>query len=76
MKRITKLLPPPHGGKGESSRRPEATQKRWLVSCCNRWEPHAIEASRETGVTVAGHPADDLHPKTLKNILTQAGLKK
>ena len=27
-------------------------------------------------VTVAGHPADDLHPKTLKSILTQAGLKK
>ena len=27
-------------------------------------------------VTVAGHLADDLHPKTLKSILTQAGLKK
>lgn len=27
-------------------------------------------------VTVAGHPADDLHPKTLNSILTQAELKK
>jgi predicted RNA binding protein YcfA (HicA-like mRNA interferase family) len=27
-------------------------------------------------VTVAGHPRDDVHPKTLKSILTQAGLKK
>jgi predicted RNA binding protein YcfA (HicA-like mRNA interferase family) len=27
-------------------------------------------------VTVAGHPSDDLHPKTLNSILTQAGLKK
>ena len=27
-------------------------------------------------VTVAGHLSDDLHPKTLKSILTQAGIKK
>ena len=27
-------------------------------------------------VTVAGHPSDDLHPKTLNSILTQAELKK
>ncbi len=27
-------------------------------------------------VTVAGHPGDDVHPKTLKSILTQAGLTK
>ncbi len=26
-------------------------------------------------VTVSGHPSDDIHPKTLKSILTQAGLK-
>jgi predicted RNA binding protein YcfA (HicA-like mRNA interferase family) len=25
-------------------------------------------------VTVAGHPSEDVHPKTLKSILTQAGL--
>lgn len=27
-------------------------------------------------VTVAGHLRDDVHPKTLKSILTQAGLTK
>jgi len=27
-------------------------------------------------VTVSGHPGDDIHPKTLKSILTQAGLQK
>ena len=27
-------------------------------------------------VTIAGHPSEDVHPKTLKSILTQAGLKK
>lgn len=26
-------------------------------------------------VTVSGHPRDDVHPKTLKSILTQAGIK-
>ena len=27
-------------------------------------------------VTVSGHPRDDIHPKTLKSILTQTGLIK
>ena len=31
--------------------------------------------SKPGRVTVAGHPSDDVHPKTLKSILTQAGLK-
>ena len=26
-------------------------------------------------VTISGHPRDDVHPKTLKSILTQAGLR-
>jgi predicted RNA binding protein YcfA (HicA-like mRNA interferase family) len=26
--------------------------------------------------TVSGHPSDEIHPKTLKSILTQAGLLK
>ena len=34
---------------------------------------HAVKAGR---VTVAGHGSDDVHPKTLNSILTQAGLKK
>jgi len=32
--------------------------------------------SKRGRVTVAGHPTDDLHPKTVKSILTQAELKK
>lgn len=32
--------------------------------------------SKSGRVTVAGHPGDDVHPKTLKSILTQAGLTK
>jgi predicted RNA binding protein YcfA (HicA-like mRNA interferase family) len=27
-------------------------------------------------VTIAGHPSDDVHPKTLNSILTQAGLRR
>jgi len=34
---------------------------------------HTTKSGR---VTVAGHPSDDIHPKTLRSILTQAGLKK
>jgi predicted RNA binding protein YcfA (HicA-like mRNA interferase family) len=26
-------------------------------------------------VTVSGHPGDDIHPKTLKSVLRQAGLE-
>lgn len=33
---------------------------------------HPAKAGR---VTVAGHPSEDVHPKTLRSILTQAGLK-
>jgi predicted RNA binding protein YcfA (HicA-like mRNA interferase family) len=39
----------------------------------HRQYKHPTKAGR---VTVAGHLNDDLHPKTLKSILTQAGVKK
>lgn len=26
-------------------------------------------------VTISGHPSDDVHPKTLKSVMIQAGLK-
>lgn len=32
-------------------------------------------STKQGRVTVSGHPRDDVHPKTLKSILTQAGLK-
>jgi predicted RNA binding protein YcfA (HicA-like mRNA interferase family) len=31
--------------------------------------------ARPGRVTISGHPRDDVHPKTLKSILTQAGIK-
>ena len=31
--------------------------------------------SKKGRVTIAGHPSDDVHPKTLNSILKQAGLK-
>ncbi|HEX7176127.1 MAG TPA: type II toxin-antitoxin system HicA family toxin [Pyrinomonadaceae bacterium] len=31
--------------------------------------------ARPGRVTISGHPRDDIHPKTLKSILTQAGIK-
>jgi predicted RNA binding protein YcfA (HicA-like mRNA interferase family) len=34
---------------------------------------HATKPGR---VTLSGHPRDDVHPKTLKSMLSQAGLKK
>ncbi len=32
-------------------------------------------ATKPGTVTIAGHPGQDLHPKTLNSILRQAGLK-
>lgn len=34
---------------------------------------HAVKPGR---VTVAGHPSEDVHPKTMKSIMKQAGLKR
>jgi predicted RNA binding protein YcfA (HicA-like mRNA interferase family) len=34
---------------------------------------HSVKPGR---VTVSGHPREDVHPKTLKSIFSQAGLKK
>ncbi|HMS11050.1 MAG TPA: type II toxin-antitoxin system HicA family toxin [Pyrinomonadaceae bacterium] len=31
--------------------------------------------SKSGTVTIAGHPSDDIHPKTERSILKQAGLK-
>ncbi len=32
-------------------------------------------STKKGKVTISGHPNDDLHPKTAKSILMQAGLK-
>jgi predicted RNA binding protein YcfA (HicA-like mRNA interferase family) len=36
---------------------------------------HYRHPSKQGTVTVAGHPRDDLHPKTQGSIMRQAGLK-
>jgi predicted RNA binding protein YcfA (HicA-like mRNA interferase family) len=38
----------------------------------HRQYKHPIKSGR---VTVPGHPGDDVHPDTLKSVLSQAGLK-
>ena len=38
----------------------------------HRQYKHPTKPSR---VTVPGHPSDDVHPDTLKSVLTQAGLR-
>jgi predicted RNA binding protein YcfA (HicA-like mRNA interferase family) len=44
-----------------------------VIEGSHRQFKHEIKPGR---VTVSGHASDDLHPKTLKSILTQAGMKK
>jgi predicted RNA binding protein YcfA (HicA-like mRNA interferase family) len=38
----------------------------------HRQYKHPVKRGR---VTIAGHPSDDVHPKTFKSVLRQAGLK-
>ncbi len=38
----------------------------------HRQYKHPLKQGR---VTIPGHPGDDVHPGTLKSILTQAGLR-
>jgi len=37
---------------------------------------HFRHPTKPGTVTVAGHPRDDLHPKTMASIMRQAGLSK
>jgi predicted RNA binding protein YcfA (HicA-like mRNA interferase family) len=34
-----------------------------------------VHPTKRGTVTVSGHPADDVHPKTLESVLRQAGLE-
>lgn len=38
----------------------------------HRQYKHPVKKGR---VTIAGHPSNDIHPKTLRSILVQAGLR-
>jgi predicted RNA binding protein YcfA (HicA-like mRNA interferase family) len=46
---------------------------RVVIEGSHRQYKHQTKTGR---VTIAGHPSDDVHPKTLKSILMQAGLVK
>ncbi len=48
----------------------------WLVVTTVGSHRQMKHPSKVGRVTVSGHASDDIHPKTLKSILTQAGLKK
>ncbi|HEY7785363.1 MAG TPA: type II toxin-antitoxin system HicA family toxin [Pyrinomonadaceae bacterium] len=48
----------------------------WYVSTTVGSHRQLKHPNKRGRVTVAGHTADDVHPKTLKSILTQAGLNK
>ena len=36
---------------------------------------HYVHTEKAGKVTVSGHPSDEIHPKTLKSMLRQAGLE-
>ncbi|HEX8181465.1 MAG TPA: type II toxin-antitoxin system HicA family toxin [Pyrinomonadaceae bacterium] len=44
-----------------------------VIEGSHRQYKHLTKPGR---VTIAGHRSEEVHPKTLKSILTQAGLKK
>jgi len=47
----------------------------WLLSRTRGSHRQYRHPSKSGTVTIAGHPSDDLHPKTERSILPQAGLK-
>jgi predicted RNA binding protein YcfA (HicA-like mRNA interferase family) len=47
----------------------------WLVDRTRGDHRQLVHPTKPGTVTVSGHPADDVHPKTLKSILRQAGLE-
>jgi predicted RNA binding protein YcfA (HicA-like mRNA interferase family) len=50
-------------------------QEVWVV-VRTRGDHRQLKHPEKAGtVTVAGHPGDDVHPKTLASILRQAGLE-
>jgi predicted RNA binding protein YcfA (HicA-like mRNA interferase family) len=51
-------------------------QDGWILIRTRGSHHHYRHATKPGTVTVPGHPADDLHPKTLLSILKQSGLHK
>ena len=46
----------------------------WQVERTRGSHRHLVHSTKTGTVTVSGHPADDVHPKTLKSVLKQAHL--
>jgi predicted RNA binding protein YcfA (HicA-like mRNA interferase family) len=46
----------------------------WEIDRARGSHRQLVHAVKPGTVTVSGHPSDDIHPKTLKSVLRQAGL--
>lgn len=70
-------MPPPHGGKVKVREVLKLLKKDGWCVVVTVGSHRQLKHPRKRGrVTVSGHESDNIHPKTLKSILTQAGLKK
>jgi predicted RNA binding protein YcfA (HicA-like mRNA interferase family) len=47
----------------------------WQIDRTRGSHRQLVHPNKPGTVTVSGHPADDVHPKTLKSVLRQAGLE-
>jgi predicted RNA binding protein YcfA (HicA-like mRNA interferase family) len=47
----------------------------WKVDRTRGSHRQLLHPTKPGTVTVSGHPNDDVHPKTLKSVLRQAGLE-
>ncbi len=47
----------------------------WTIDRTRGSHRQLTHPTRAGTVTVSGHPSDDVHPKTLKSVLRQAGLE-
>ena len=47
----------------------------WVIDRTRGSHRQLMHPTKSGGVTVSGHPSDDVHPKTLKSVLRQAGLE-
>jgi predicted RNA binding protein YcfA (HicA-like mRNA interferase family) len=47
----------------------------WAIDRTTGSHRQLVHPIKRGTVTVSGHPSDDIHPKTLKSVLRQAGLE-
>jgi predicted RNA binding protein YcfA (HicA-like mRNA interferase family) len=47
----------------------------WEVDRTRGDHRQLVHPTKPGTVTISGHPSDDIHPKTLKSVLRQAGLE-